>query len=313
MLNDQMVKDELYSLGESGIGDACASALLTFGGELGKDEKGYYLLYSTHDYRLALSFAKYVKEGYFYSVEVGMIQPKDKRRNKLFSVEVRGRYALEILSDLGKVKVSAGVPVSLDNGVRSRISSRKDAAEYARGVFLSIGSLSRAAGGVRVTLSFDIEDYADAFAALLSHYEIEMKKQVKDGKYCLSARKSQVISDFFALIGASKSVLAMQDMIVTSEAKNNIRRASQLGVANLDKAMIAAVKQYNDMCYLRDKKQLSLLPPELRSVAEARLANPDLSLDALREVLSEHISKSGLYHRFEKLTELVKRLKEDER
>ena len=312
MLTDSLVKEELHALSEENVGDAFVSALLTFGGELGRDEKGYYLLYSTQDDLLALAFAKYVKSGYGYAVEVGMIQPTDKRRNKVFTVEVRGRYALNILSDLGKVKLADGVVVSMDNGVKSRISSHKDAVEYVRAAYLSVGNVCRAGDGVRMTFAFEMEDYADAFSTLLSHYDIEMKKREKAGKYDLSTRKAQVVSDLLALIGASKSVLAVQDSMVTKEARNSIRRAEQLNAANLDKAMIAAVKQYNDVIYLRDKNRLFLLPPELKSVAETRLSNPDLSLEALRKALPEHISKSGLYHRFEKIAEIVERMKEEE-
>jgi len=312
MLTDSIAKEELHSLCESGIGDAFVSALLTFDGELGRDEKGYYLFFSTRDDFIALAFARYVKEGYAYAVEVGMIQPPDKRRNKIYTVEVRGRRALDLLADLGKVKLLNGDVVSVDNGVKSRISSHKDVAEYIAAAYLSVGSISRAGDGVRVSFEFELEDYADAFASLLLHNGIELKKSEKAGKYFLSTRKAQVISDLFALIGASKCALAMQDKIVTSEAKNNIRRAELLNAANLDKAMIAAVKQYNDVKYLESKKRLSLLPPELRVVADSRLENPDLSLDALRKVLPENISKSGLYHRFEKIADIVRRMKEDE-
>ena len=144
----------------------------------------------------------------------------------------------------------------------------------------------------------------------LLRQEIEMKKQEKDGKYFLSTRKAQAISDLFALIGATKSVLSMQDMIVKSEARNKIRRAEQLNVANLDKSMIAAVKQYNDVLLIKERRSFLTLPSELASVAEARLANPDLSLEALRESLPEPISNSGLYHRFEKLAEIANEIRE---
>jgi len=312
MLTDSLVKEELHTLLESGIGDSFVSALLSFGGELGRDEKGYYLLYATQDDLLALAFANYVKNGYAYAVEVGMLQPRDKRRNKLFTVEVRGRHALQLLSDLGKVKLLNGAVVSMDNGVKSRISSQKAAAEYVRAAYLSVGSICRASNGVRLDFVFELSDYADAFASLLLQHGIEMKKREKNGKYYLSTRKAQVISDLLALIGASKSVLEVQDKILISEVRNTILRAELLNAANLDKAMIAAVKQYNDVNYLKKKKRLPMLPPELRTVAEARLAHPDLSLEALRALLSEPISKSGLYHRFEKIAEIVERMKEEE-
>jgi len=311
MLTDKAIKDELHSLVETeGVTDAYVSALLTFGGELGRDEKGYYLYYATHDYLLALELARYIKEGYSYAVEVGMSQPKDKRRNKFFTVEVHGRQATEMLSALGKVTVTLGKISAVDNGVKSKISSAKEAAEYARGVYLSVGSASRASGGLRVALAFDLADYRDAFSEFLTRHGVEMNRSEKDGKFYLNSRKGQVISDFFALIGASKSALAVLDKVVKSEAKSKIQRASQLNVANLDKAMVAAIKQYNDVLLIKEKTSFYGLPPELKTVAEARLQNAEASLDVLREILPEKISKSGLYHRFEKLAEIAGSLRE---
>ena len=312
MVTDQSVKEELFALCEEDLGDDFVQAILSFGGELGKDERGYYLFYSTHDYRLALAFSSYLKRAYSYDGEIGITAPEDKRRKRYFTVSVRSRTALSLLADLKKIRVSGGAITLLDSGLKSNIAYVSDPAAYVRGVFLSCGSLSRASGAMRLTFVFDLEEYADEFRAFLEGEEIVLSKSERDGKFCLTSRRAQAISDFFALAGANKTVLAVQDKLVLTEVKTKIQRASNLSAANMDKAMSAAVKQYNDALYLKEHTSFYGVPEELASVAKARLEYKDASLEELREKLPEKISKSGLYHRFEKIGEMVNALREEE-
>ena len=311
MVTDESVKEELFALGEGENGDDFAAAILSFGGELGKDEKGWYLFYSTPDYRLALAFSAYLKRAYSYNGEIGISRPEDKRRKRSFTLSVRGRTAISLLSDLKKIRVSGGEITLLDSGLKRNVAYVSDPAAYVRGAYLSCGSLSRASGSIRLTLAFDLEEYADEFKSFLASEGIVFSKGEKDGKFYLTSRKGQAISDFFALAGASKTVLAVQDKLVLTEVKNKIQRASNLSAANMDKSMSAAVKQYNDAIYLKEHTSFYGVPKELVSVAKARIEHKDASLDELRELLPEKISKSGLYHRFEKISETVNALREE--
>ena len=74
----------------------------------------------------------------------------------------------------------------------------------------------------------------------------------------------------------------------------------------------AAIRQYNDAVTLRDGTGGFMgVPKEIREVAEARIENPDISLDELVTRLPERITKSGLYHRLQKLRELAEKIREE--
>lgn len=312
MLTEKQLKEELHALAAEDAREAYISAILTFGGALGKDEKGYYLTYSSSDYLLAWEFASYLREKYDYHGEVGIVDPDDKRRNRFYQVELRGKHALGLLSDIGKVKVADGEIVSLDLGVKSKFSSAKDVQAYARGVFLSVGNLTRAAEGLRLELTFEVESDADAFLALLKKEEIVMSKTEKGEKYCLATRKGQTLSDFCALMGANKSVLVLQEMIVKKYVDGKTARAGNLALANTDKSVSAAIRQYNDAVTLRDGTGGFLgVPKEIVEVAAARIDNPDVSIEQLAALLPDKITKSGLYHRLQKLKELAEKIRED--
>ena len=309
MLTEKELKEELYALSEEKISDAFIAAILTFGGTLGKEEKGYYLSYSSPDYLLAWGFATYLQEKYSYHAEVGIHDPDDKRRNRLYSVDVRGRYTLGLLSDIGKVRVENGEIVSLNLGVKSKISAAKVHA-YTRGVFLSVGSLTRAAGGLRLELNFEIESDANAFRSLLEKEGISMNVKEKGGKYCLATRKAQTISDFCALMEANKCVLVLQDMMIEKYMDGKTARAGNLMLANTDKSVSAAIRQYNDAVIVERATGGFLgVPKEIAEVARARIENRDVSIEELARLIPGHITKSGLYHRLQKLHELAESIR----
>ena len=52
------------------------------------------------------------------------------------------------------------------------------------------------------------------------------------------------------------------------------------------------------------------MPPSLYEVAVLRKQNEDASLNELRELLSEPLSRSGLNHRLEKIIEISEKLEQ---
>ena len=312
MLNDRELREELHALSSQGVGDAYVSALLTFGGALGKDEKGLYLAYTSHDYLNAWELGEYLRDRYGYHAEVRIVDPDDKRRSRLYALDVRGRCARELLSDLGKIKVAQEEIVSMDLGVKCRVSSAKETQEYARGVYLSTGRITRAAEGLRLEMTFELESDAEAFLAILQREGIAMSKAKKADKYTIGTRKGQTISDFCALMGANKSVFVLQDMIIQKYMDSQTARAGNLMLANTDKSVSAAIGQYNDAVMLRDGTGGFIgVPREIREVAEARIECPNVSIEELAPMLSDRITKSGLYHRLQKMHELAERLRRE--
>ena len=53
------------------------------------------------------------------------------------------------------------------------------------------------------------------------------------------------------------------------------------------------------------------MPEEIAEVAEARINNPDVYIEQLAAILPGKITKSGLYHRLQKMREMAKSIRED--
>jgi DNA-binding protein WhiA len=92
--------------------------------------------------------------------------------------------------------------------------------------------------------------------------------------------------------------------------RNNVNRKVNCETANINKTVSAAVKQRNDIEYIRDTVGLSGLPDGLRDVALTRLAYPDASLKELGALLESPVGKSGVNHRLRKLSEMADKLRD---
>ena len=78
--------------------------------------------------------------------------------------------------------------------------------------------------------------------------------------------------------------------------------------ANINKTVSAAVKQLEDITYLRDNMGLEKLAEGLREVAYARLSHPDATLKELGELLSPPV---GRLRKLSDLAEKERQNKED--
>jgi len=128
-------------------------------------------------------------------------------------------------------------------------------------------------------------------------------------KYQLYLKEGEEISRFLALIGANRAVLKFEDVRVMKEMKNNVNRKVNCETANLNKTVDAAIRQIEDINFIKKMKKFDDLPNELKDVAILRLENPDLSLKDLSELIEPPIGKSGINRRLKKIHEFAEELK----
>ena len=101
----------------------------------------------------------------------------------------------------------------------------------------------------------------------------------------------------------------LENVRILKEMRNSVNRKVNCETANLNKTVAAAVKQIEDIKYIRDTVGLSSLPETLRQLAEIRLENPDVSLKELGTLLDTPVGKSGVNHRLRKISEIAENLR----
>ena len=185
---------------------------------------------------------------------------------------------------------------------------------YLRGVFLMSGSINDPKTS-RYHLEFLVNDekYAYFISNLLNKYNLNSKVLKRETKYMIYIKEAEKISDFLRIINAYNAVMYYEDIRIYRDHKNMTNRLNNCEQANVDKVIETASKQLKDI-ELINQVGLDLLDEKEQIVALYRLKYKDVSLLELSEIISmetgKKITKSGIYHRFKKISELADKLKE---
>ena len=108
--------------------------------------------------------------------------------------------------------------------------------------------------------------------------------------------------------GAHAAVLELQNIRIMKDIRNTVNRQINCENANIDKTVRSAYAQTQDIQTIVQKKGIESLSPALRATADARLSYPEASLSELAELMG--VSRSGLYHRFQKLRQIADALRD---
>jgi len=110
-----------------------------------------------------------------------------------------------------------------------------------------------------------------------------------------------LIADWLGQVGAHGSLLGFENARVTKDMRNKVNRRVNYETANLARTVAAALRQKENIRLIERTTGLDDLPPGLRDLAKARLAQPLASLAELAESLDTPLSKSGASHRMRRI------------
>ena len=175
-----------------------------------------------------------------------------------------------------------------------------------REAFLQYGSISDPNKDYHLEFSLKSSKKANEISQILVQNGIRAKTIKRRDNYIVYIKEGEEISNCLAFMGAGKSVLKFEEIRVIREMRNQINRKVNCETANLTKTVNAAYEQIQAINKLKKTKYWKELDSGVKEIAELRLENPDLSIEALGKMLN--ISKSGANHRLKKIMDIVKEL-----
>ena len=181
---------------------------------------------------------------------------------------------------------------------------------FLRGAFLASGSVNDPdSSSYHLELSSHFEEHAKGLLQLMDQFALHGKLIERKKGYIVYIKEGEKIVEFLGLIGAHQALLHFEDVRIVKGMRNQVNRLVNCETANLNKTIVAAVRQLDNIRFLEKQYGLERLPVKLRVVAETRLLNPDVTLSELCNLLPDQVSKSGLNHRLKKLDELARKVK----
>ncbi len=222
-------------------------------------------------------------------------------------------YIIEINHDVDKILKK----LSLNNNIPEEyiVDDIELQRAYLMGVFLGSGSINDPKKS-RYHLEFlvDTKEYAEFINKLLNNFRLNSKILKRENKYMIYIKEAEKIGDFLRIINATNAVFYFEDIRIYRDHKNMTNRLNNCEQANVDRIIETATNQIKDIEILEQNDAVDLLDDKVKQVLKYRKKYPEVSLTELSEIITietgNSITKSGIYHRMKKITELAKKIKE---
>lgn len=182
---------------------------------------------------------------------------------------------------------------------------------FLRGAFLATGSMSNPEKSYHFEIVTASSGKAEQIKDVMSHFGIEAKVILRKRSYVVYLKEGAQIVDALNVMEAPIALMELENVRILKEMRNSVNRKVNCETANINKIVCAAVKQVEDIEYIRDTIGLHKLPENLEEIANLRLEYREASLKELGDLLSVPVGKSGVNHRLRKLSDIAEKLREN--
>lgn len=235
-----------------------------------------------------------------------------------FDTEFRartGRQAVWCFTVSGSEQVSAlTAPLHLTPERRTAVLeslSGRALAFAAAGCFVLSGSVTDPERRYHLELVLSDAGLAEAFPGIIEaeQPEIRFKATQRKQDTVLYLKQNEQICDALTYFGAPNASMELAAQQVYKNVRSMTNRRINCDMANIDKSVAAGEHQIADIELLRQKIGLESLPDVLQEIAALRLADPDASLRELGAKMDPPLSRSGVNHRLQRISELAAKYK----
>ncbi len=228
------------------------------------------------------------------------------------NVNAANKYKISVPDKQDRLKVLAAFGNDGTERVRrlnwANIGDECCIGAFLRGVFLACGTITSPEKGYHLEfvvphykLSMDLKKF-------LENSNFSPKEIERNGQFVLYFKKNEEIQNLLGIMGATKFVMELIDVIVYKDIRNNVNRRLNFESANLNKTLNAAMQQIELLEKLENSVKYAELSDELRAIMTLRLENPDYSLQQIGEEMVPPISRSAVNHRLKKLCKIAEEI-----
>ena len=180
---------------------------------------------------------------------------------------------------------------------------------FIRGAFLCAGSISDPEKFYHFEIVCGSKAKAVQLMELIQSFEVDAKIVQRKKYYVVYVKEGAQIVELLGIMGAGVSLMNLENVRILKDMRNTVNRKVNCETANINKTVNAAVKQVEDILYIRDTAGLDSLPENLEETALLRLEYPQASLKELGTLLSTPVGKSGINHRLRKICSIANELR----
>lgn len=181
----------------------------------------------------------------------------------------------------------------------------KGISAFLRGVFLGSGSMVDPNKNYHLEFVLSNNEDLELLMKVLDHANIDVLTNKRKNKNVIYIKNSEKIADFLNIINANNALLALENIKVEKDIRNNINRKMNFDMANLSKTIQSALEQIK---YIELIENHNMMPEDLEEIAFLRKTFPEVSLKELGEMAENPISKSSVAYKLNKIKNIAKTL-----
>ncbi|WP_311538023.1 DNA-binding protein WhiA [uncultured Anaerococcus sp.] len=174
--------------------------------------------------------------------------------------------------------------------------------------FIFRGSVNDPQRGYNLEIVSKDENEARLLKESMDTFSLNSKLSTRNDYYIVYLKDSDKISDFLAIIGATKSLFELENVRAIKSLRNDINRVNNFDNANIDRTVKAAANQLTAINKVKDAGVFEDLDDLSKKLANLRLDNPYLSLEELGEMINPPLSKAKVNYRLQKFIKIAKDL-----
>ena len=199
---------------------------------------------------------------------------------------------------------------------------------YIRGAFLAGGSISDPNKSYHFEIVCRTMPQAEQLRDIMNSFDVDAKIVERKKHFVVYLKEGAQIVDILNVMEAHVALMNLENVRILKEMRNSVNRKVNCETANISKTVNAAVKQLEDITYIREvmgldslldnadityikeTSGLDSLPDNLKEIALLRLDYPEAPLKELGMYLDPPVGKSGVNHRLRKISEIADGLRE---
>ncbi len=290
------------------------AAILSFAGKLEAYREGVQLSVYTENIFLARKYFILIRETFHAQADIAVRRNVYLHKNRIFVIIMREQEEIRKVLLAVKWQSEHGEdirPKGVVNGLLVQKSCCRRA--FIRGAFLSAGSMSDPEKSYHFEIVCQEKEYADQLQEMINSFEMDAKIVRRKKSYVVYLKEGAQIVDMLNVMEAHVALMNLENVRILKEMRNFVNRQVNCETANINKTVSAAVKQVEDINYIKSMKGLDSLPDNLKEIALLRLKYPQAALKELGTLLNPPVGKSGVNHRLRKLCQIAEDLKQAKR
>ncbi len=286
------------------------AAILSFGGTVIVSGKGYYLKLQTESLIVARKYFTLIRKTFNISIDISVRHNSHVKDYHLFTLILSDHDTVIRILQAAKLPYEGLATGEIGRANQMIVQNACCKRAFIRGAFLTSGSMSNPKKSYHLEIVVNDSEKAEQLKCMIQSFSIDAKIVIRKKSYVVYIKEGSQIVDLLNVMEAHVALMDLENVRILKEMRNQVNRQVNCEAANINKTVVAASKQTDDIIYIRDSVGFGGLAEGLEEIADLRIQYPEASLKELGAMLTPPIGKSGVNHRLRKLSMIAEYVRE---